>query len=47
MERFKLNVFALVPEQVHHHFEVGLARDVSGHDVEIGTVEENLAQQLE
>ena len=47
MESFKLEVFALIPEQVHHHLEVGLTGDVSGHDVEIGTVEENLAQQLE
>ena len=47
VECFKLDIFALVPEQVHHHLEIGLACNVSGHDAEISTIQENLAQQLE
>ena len=47
MECLKLNVPALVSQQVHHHFEVRLNGDVLRHDVEVGPVEENLAEEFE
>ena len=47
MERLKLNVLALVPQEVHHHLEVSFVRDVSGHHVEVGAIEEDLAKQLQ
>ena len=47
MESLKLNVLALVPEEVHHHFEVGLVGDVPRHYIEVCSIKEDLAQQLE
>ena len=47
MKRFELNVFALVPEEVHHHLEVRLVRYVPCHNVEVGSIEENFAQELQ
>lgn len=47
MERLKLDILALVPQQVHHHLEVPLARNVLGHDVEVGTVEQDLAEEFD
>lgn len=47
MERLELDVAALVAEHVHHHLQVRLVRDVARHDVEIGAVKQDLAQQLE
>ena len=44
MESFKLNVLALISEEVHHHLEVGLVRNVACHHVEVGPIEENLAK---
>lgn len=46
MEGLELNVSALIPQQVHHHLEVCLNRDVLGHDVEVGPVEEDLAEEF-
>jgi hypothetical protein len=47
VKRLELDVLALVPEQVHHHLEVVLLRNVPRHDVVVGAVEQDLAQQLE
>ena len=47
MECLKLNVFALVSEQIHHHLEVRLVGDVARHHVEIRTIQQNLSQQLQ
>lgn len=47
MECFELDVAALVAEHVHHHLEVCLVRDVAGHDIEVGAVEQDLTKQLE
>ena len=47
MEGLKLYVLALVAEEVHHHFEVGVVGDVARHDVEVGAVEQDLAEKLE
>ena len=47
MERLELNVLALVPQEVHHHLQVGVVGDVSGHNGKVGAVEQNLAQKLE
>lgn len=44
MEGFELNVLALVSEEVHHHLEVRLVRDVARHDVEVGPVEQDLPE---
>jgi hypothetical protein len=47
MERLELDVLALISQQVHHHLEISFAGDVSRHDIEVCTVEENLAQEFE
>ena len=47
MECFELDVLALIPQQVHHHFEVGLVRNVPCHDVEVRTIKEDFPQKLE
>jgi len=44
MERFELNVLALIPEEVHHHLEVDIVCNIARHDVEVGTVQKNLAE---
>jgi len=46
VESLKLNSFVLVPQEVHHQFEVLLIADVLGHDVEIGSVQQQLAKKL-
>jgi hypothetical protein len=38
MERLKLNVLALIPEQIHHHLEISLVRDVFSHHIEVGPI---------
>jgi hypothetical protein len=47
MEGLELDVLALIAEEVHHHLEVDIVRDVARHDIEVGTVQKNLAEQLE
>ena len=47
MERLKLNVPTFIPQQVHHQFQVTLVRDVPRHDIEIGPVQEDFAEQFE
>lgn len=47
MECLELDVLALIAEEVHHHLEVDVVRDVARHDVEVGTVQEYLAEQFE
>ena len=47
MERFKLNVLTLIPQQVHHHLEISLASNVSSHHIEVCSVEQNLAQEFQ
>ena len=44
MERLKLNILALISQEVHHHLEIRLIGDVPRHDVEICPIEENLAE---
>jgi hypothetical protein len=44
MEGLKLNVLALVTEEVHHHLEISIIRDVTCHDAKVGTVEKDLAE---
>jgi len=46
VECLKLNVLALIAEEVHHHLEVGIVRNIACHDVEIGTIEKYLAKQF-
>ena len=38
MERLELDVLALIAEEVHHHLEVDIVRNVARHDIEVGTV---------
>ena len=40
MEGLKLDVLALVPEQVHHELEVILACNVSSHDGKICPIQQ-------
>jgi hypothetical protein len=47
VESLELDVLALVSKHVHHHLQVAFLSNVSSHDIEIGTVEEDLAEQLE
>jgi hypothetical protein len=47
MESLKLDIFTLIPEEVHHHLEVSFTCDVSRHDTKVCTIEEDLAQELE
>lgn len=47
MERLELDVPALIPQKVHHHLEIGLVRDVAGHDRVVSAVEEDLAEELD
>lgn len=47
MERFKLDILALISEEVHHHLKIPLVRDVTGHDIEVCPVEEDLPQEFE
>ena len=47
MERLKLNVLALITEEVHHHLEVGIVRNVARHDAEVGTIQKYLAEEFE
>jgi hypothetical protein len=47
MKRLKLYILALIPQQIHHHLQVRLVRDVFGHHVEVGAVEEDLAEEFE
>lgn len=47
VEGLKLDVAALVPEQVHHHLEVGLVGDVARHDLVVGSVEEDFSEELD
>jgi hypothetical protein len=43
----ELDILALVAQEVHHHLQISLVRDVAGHDVEVCAVEEDLAEELE
>lgn len=47
MERFKLYIFTLVSQHIHHQLEVGLLSNVASHNIEICSIEEDLAQELE
>jgi len=38
MERLKLNIFTLVTQQVHHHLQVRLIRNIPRHHIEIGPI---------
>jgi hypothetical protein len=47
VERLELDVLALVPQEIHHHLEIRLVRNVLCHDVEVCAVEQDLAEQFE
>jgi len=47
MERFELDILAPISQEIHHHLQVCLVRDVSSHDVEVCPVQEDLTQQFE
>jgi hypothetical protein len=39
MKRLELDIPALIPEEVHHHLEITLVRDILRHDTIICSVE--------
>lgn len=47
MKRLELDVLALIAQEVHHHLQIGVVSDVSGHDGKVGAVEQDLAEELE
>ncbi len=47
MESLKLDILTLIPQQVHHHLEVGLVRDVAGHDRKVCSIQQYLSEKLE
>ena len=47
VECFELNIFALISQQIHHHLQVSLVGNVSGHHAEVGAVQKDLAEQLQ
>jgi hypothetical protein len=47
MERLELDVLAPITEEIHHHLEVGIVRNVTRHDVKVGTVQKYLAEKFE
>lgn len=47
MERFELDVPTFIPQEVHHEFQVAFVRNVSRHDVEVGSVQEDFAEEFE
>jgi hypothetical protein len=47
MKRLKLDILALIPEQVHHDLEVVLGRNVASHNVEVCPIQQDFAQKLE
>lgn len=46
MECLELNVAALILQQVHHQLQVVCIGNVTRHDCEVGSIQENFAQQL-
>lgn len=46
MEERLGTVASLVAEHVHHHLEIRLVRDAARYDFEVGTVKQDLAEQL-
>lgn len=47
MEAFVLDHLAVVSEQVHADLEVLAAVDVGGHDVVVGSIQEDLAEEFD
>lgn len=46
MKSFKLDVAAVVSQNVHHEFQVLGSTDVFGHDCEVVSVQQELSQEL-
>lgn len=46
MKSFKLDVAAVVPQQVHHQFQVLGSTDVFGHDRKVVSVQQEFSQEL-
>ena len=47
MECFELNGSALLPQQFHHELQILWVRNVLSHHIEIVSIQQQLAQQLE
>ena len=47
VERLELDVLGFIAQQVHHQFKVFLVTNILGHHVEVGSVQQQLTQQLE
>lgn len=46
MKRLKLDIPALISQKVHHHLQIGFRGDVSRHDIVVGPIKKNLAEQF-
>lgn len=46
VERFELDVAAVVSQHVHHQFQVLGSTDVFGHDCEVVSVQQEFSQKL-
>ena len=44
VEGLELDVLALFAEQIHHQSEVRFICDVARHDIEVGTIEQDLSE---
>jgi len=38
VKRLKLDIFTLIPQQIHHHLQVRLVGNVPCHDIEISSI---------
>ena len=47
VEGLKLDILALIPQEVHHHLQVRLVCDVPCHDVEVCPIQQDLAEELQ
>lgn len=47
MERFELDVLALVAQEIHHKLQVRLIGYIARHDVEIRSIQQDFAKQLQ
>ncbi len=47
MERLKLDIPALIPQEVHHHPQIGLGSDITSHNRVVCSVKEDLAEEFE
>lgn len=47
MECLKLNILTFVSKEVHHRLQIRLASDIPRHNIEVGSVKENLSEEFQ